>query len=106
MSSIGNGIWYGQRTTASAVVGRMLAQSQGASRLVRMEGGRLGDNLKAPMLQKHFCAGNAPYALLNPCNTLKSQQMRPPSERTTSNHEIGMSWKRSPPVMPFGLDIA
>ena len=38
MSSIGNGIWYGQRTTASAVVGRMLAQSQGTSRLVRTEG--------------------------------------------------------------------
>src|ERR1700719_1848285 len=56
MSSIGNGIWYGQRTTASVVVGRMLAQSRGTSRLVRREGGRLGENLKAPTLQKHLRA--------------------------------------------------
>jgi hypothetical protein len=82
MSSIGNGIWYGQRTTASAAVGRMLAQSQGTSRLVRTEGGRLGDNLKAPTLKKHFYAGNAPYPLKYLDNPLNSQQMRAPSERT------------------------
>jgi hypothetical protein len=29
--------WHGQGTTVSAGVGRMLAQSQGTSRLVRME---------------------------------------------------------------------
>jgi hypothetical protein len=75
---MGSGTAKGRRHRPSSVG----CSSQRTSRSVRTKEGRLGDNLKAPNIQKHFCAGNPPYALLNPCNILKSQEMRPPSERT------------------------
>jgi hypothetical protein len=42
------------------------------------------DDLKALALQSHFWLRNEPYASTDPRNHLKSQQMRPPSERTTN----------------------
>lgn len=80
--SIEDRIWDGQRTSASASISRMLGQSQRTSRVVRTGRGRLCVGLKAPTLQMHFCARNVPYVSVDPCNPLKSQQMRLPSERT------------------------
>ena len=44
---------------------------------------QLWDDLRAPTHQKHFWVRNEPYGFTDPRNQLKSQQMRPPSERTT-----------------------
>ena len=82
MLSIEDMVWNSQRTSVSATVGRTLAQSQGASRKVRTRGCGFWDDLEASPLQRHFWVRNAPYALRDPCNSLKSQQMRAPSERT------------------------
>lgn len=82
MLSIEDMVWNSQRTLVSATGGRTLGQSQGASRQVRMRGCGLWDDLKASPFQRHFWGRNAPYALTDPCNPLKSQQMRAPSERT------------------------
>ena len=51
-------------------------------RQMRTYRGSLRNDFKAASLQKHFWVRNAPYASTDPCNQLKSQQMRPPSERT------------------------
>src|SRR5260221_7628305 len=42
----------------------------------------LGMDFKASSFQRYVWARNAPYALTDPCNPVKSQRMRPPSERT------------------------
>jgi len=84
MLSIEDMVWNSQRTSVSATVGRTPAQSQGASRQVRTRGCGLWDDLEASPLQRHFWGRNAPYGLTNLGNSLISQQMRPPSERTTS----------------------
>jgi hypothetical protein len=76
--SIEDRIWDGQRTSISATVGRTLGTSRGT------RAGGLGDNFKAASPQRHFWARNAPYAVKDRDNLLKSQQMRPPSERTTA----------------------
>jgi hypothetical protein len=83
MFSIGERIRYGHSTPVSATLGRMLGQSQGASRQIGARGGGLWDDVKALALQRHFWVRNAPYVLADRCKSLKSQQMRPPSERTT-----------------------
>jgi len=89
MLSIEDMVWNSQRTSVSATVGGMPAQSQGASRQVRTRGCGLWNDLKPSPLQRYFWVRNAPYALRDPCNSLKSQQMRPPSERTTSkSHKL------------------
>src|SRR4051812_25604904 len=77
-------VWDGQTTSVTATVGRALGASRGVPRQMRTHGGGLGNYFKAASLQKHFWVRNAPYALRDPCNQLKSQQMRPPSERTKS----------------------
>jgi hypothetical protein len=82
MFSIEDMVWDSQKTSVSAAVSRTLGQSQGASRLVRTRGCGLCDDLNASPLQRHFWVRNAPYALKDPDNSLKSQEMRPPSERT------------------------
>jgi hypothetical protein len=62
-------------------VGR-LGASRGVLRQIRTRGGRIGDDFKTASLQRHLWVRNAPYALKDPDNPLKSRQMRPPSERT------------------------
>ncbi len=80
MFSIEDIVWDSQEMSESAAVG----QGQGASRRVHTRERGLGDNLKAPPLQRHFWVRNAPYAVKDRGNPLKSQQMRAPSERTTT----------------------
>jgi hypothetical protein len=82
MLSIEDMVWNSQRTLVSATVGRTLGQSQGAARQVRTRGCGLWNDLKPSPLQRYFWVRNAPYALRDPCNPLKSQQMSVPSERT------------------------
>src|ERR1700730_7463629 len=82
MLSIEDMVWNSQRTLVSATVGRTLGQSQGAARQVRTRGCGLWNDLKPSPLQRYFWVRNAPYALRDPCNPLKSQQMSAPSERT------------------------
>jgi len=84
MFSIEDIVWDSQEMSESAAVG----QGQGASRRVHTRERGLGDNLKAPPLQRHFWVRNAPYRLTNLGNSLISQQMRPPSERTTGNKPL------------------
>jgi hypothetical protein len=81
MFSIEDMVWDSQRTSVSATVGQTVGQSQGASRRVRTRGRGFGDDAIATP-QKHFWARNEPYALRSHRNSLKSQQMRAPSERT------------------------
>jgi hypothetical protein len=45
--------------------------------------GEFRDDLNAPSRERYFQARNAPYFLNDLGNPLKSQEMRPPSERTT-----------------------
>jgi len=80
--SIEDRIWDGQRTSVSATVGGTLGTSRGVLRQIRTRGGGLGDDFKAASLQRHFWVRNAPYAVKDRGNPLKSQQMRAPSERT------------------------
>ncbi len=86
--SIEDRIWDCQRTSGSATVGRTLGTSRGVLRQIRTRGGGLGDNFKGASLQRHFWVRNAPYALKDPDNPLKLQQMRPPSERTKGNNPL------------------
>ena len=81
--SIEDRIWDGQMTSVSVTVGRMLGTSRGVLRQIRTRGGGLGDDFKAASLQRHFWVRNAPYAVKDRGNPLKSQQKRAPSERTT-----------------------
>jgi hypothetical protein len=71
------------QTSVSAPVGQMQGRTRRASndRLACGAGG-FRDDLNAPSLERYFRALNAPYFLNDPGNHLKSQQMRPPSERT------------------------
>jgi hypothetical protein len=106
--SIEDRIWDGQRMSVSATVGRTLGTSRGVLRQIRTRGGGLGDDFKAASLQRHFWVRNAPYAAKDRGNSLKSQEMRPPSERTTSkSHEIGIDQLQAvkPRLVPFGLEI-
>jgi hypothetical protein len=80
--SIEDRIWDDQTTSVSEAVVRMRDQSREAFRRVCTRGCDFWDDLKAPALQRHFWARNAPYAVKDRGNSLKSQQMRPPSERT------------------------
>jgi hypothetical protein len=79
--SIEDIIWDGRRTSVSATVGRTLGASQGVPPQICTRGCGLGDDFKAASLQRHFWVRNAPYAVKDRGNPLKSQQMRPPSER-------------------------
>ncbi len=83
MFSIEDMICDSQRRPVSTAVGRMRGRGRVTSQQVRTRGDGFGDDLKAARLERHFCARKAPYALTNPCNPLKSQQMRPPSERSS-----------------------
>jgi hypothetical protein len=106
--SIEDRIWDGQRMSVSATVGRTLGTSRGVLRQIRTRGGGLGDDFNAASLQRHFWVRNAPYAVKDRGNSLKSQEMRPPSERTTSkSHEIGIDQLQAvkPRLVPFGLEI-
>src|SRR6266571_6061252 len=78
--SIEDRIWDGQRTSVSATVGRTLGASRGVHRQILTRGGGLGDDFKAASLQRHLWVRN--NAVKDRSNPLKSQQMRPPSERT------------------------
>src|SRR5271163_3961477 len=80
-SSIEDRIWDGLRMSVSATVGRTPTLGQALQR-VRTHGAWFGRDLKAASLQRHFWVRNAPYAVKDGGNPLKSQQMRPPSERT------------------------
>jgi hypothetical protein len=71
--------WDGERTSA---VGLDVRSRWGALRRVCTRGLELWEGLKVLVLQRHFWARNEPYALGGSHNPLKSQQMRPPSERT------------------------
>jgi hypothetical protein len=88
MLSIEDMAWNSQRTLVSATVGRTLGQSQGAGRQVRTRGCGLWNDLKPSPLQRHFWVRNAPYALRDPGNPLKPQQMRAPSERTKGHKPL------------------
>ena len=81
--SIEDRIWDHQGIPVSTAVGRMLSASRAPQQLGG-RGGRFGDDLIAALRQTYFCGRNAPYSLNDPDNTLKSQKMRPPSERTIS----------------------
>jgi hypothetical protein len=83
--SIEDSIWDDQKASVSDAVVRMLGQSLAAFRRVCTRGREFWDDLKAPALQRHFWLRNEPYALTDPRSPLKSQQMRPPSERTKGN---------------------
>lgn len=80
MFSIEDRIWDGQRMSVSATVGRTPGAGLGVLRWVR--------TLKAASLQRHFWARNAPYAVKDRDNPLKSQQMRARSERTTGSKPL------------------
>ncbi len=75
-------IWDGQRTSVSATVAQTLGTSRGVPRQIRTRGGGIRDDFKAVSLQRYLWLRNAPYALNDRGNPLKSQQIRPPSERT------------------------
>ena len=76
------------QTSVPATVGRMQGRTQSASNdRLAYGGNEFGDALNAPSLERYFRGRNAPYSLNDPGNPLKSQQMRPPSERTKGiNH--------------------
>jgi hypothetical protein len=80
--SIEDRILDDQWTSVPDAVVRMLGQIRGVFRRVCVRGRESWDDLKAPALQSHFWLRNEPYASTDPRNHLKSQQMRPPSERT------------------------
>ncbi len=104
--SIEDGIWDGQRTSVSDAVGRTLGTSRGVLRQIRTRGGGLGDNFKGASLQRHFWVRNAPYALKDPDNPLKLQQMRPPSERTRRKPLIRNMFSRfSTPALLLSADV-
>jgi hypothetical protein len=82
MFSIGNRICVDHWTSVLDTACGMLGQSRGTSDKVPTRGGGFWDDLEARSAQTHFRARNAPYALKDPSKSLKSQQMRAPSERT------------------------
>ena len=81
-SSIEYEIWDGEGTSVSTTTGRALGAGRRVPQQSRTSSGRLEDDFKAASLQTHFWVRNAPYAVNDRGNSLKSQQMRPPSERT------------------------
>ena len=85
--SIENEIWDGEGTSRSATVSRMLDASRGLQEN-RTSGGGLGDDFKAAPLERYLWARSAPYSLNDIGNPLKSQQMRPPSERTNGYYSL------------------
>jgi hypothetical protein len=82
MFSVEDMISDSQRRPASAAVVRMLGQGRVTSQQVRTRRDGFGDDLNAAPFERYFWARNAPYTSTDPCNQLKSQQIRPPSERT------------------------
>ena len=72
------------QASVPATVGRMQGRTQSVSNDRLACGGGEFRDLHAPSLEMYFRARNAPYSLTDRCNHLKSQQMRAPSERTTS----------------------
>ena len=81
-SSIENKIWDGEGTLISATMVRKLGAGRGVPEQTRTGRGRRADDFKAVSLQRHFWVRNAPYAIKDLGNPLKSRRMRPPSERT------------------------
>ena len=81
-SSIEDKTWDGEGTSVSASMGSTLDAGRGVLQQTRKSGGGCPDDLKAANPQTHLWVRNAPYAVKDRDNPLKSQQMRPPSERT------------------------
>jgi hypothetical protein len=78
--SIEGKIWDGEGTSVSATVSRTVGAGRG-SQQTRMVVLRIIS--KRHSLQRYSWVRNAPYAVKDRGNPLKSQQMRPPSERTS-----------------------
>jgi hypothetical protein len=73
------------QTSVSATIGWMQRRTQSASNdRLACGGGEFRDDLNALCLESYFRGRNV-YSLNDPGNPLKSQQMRPPSERTTTH---------------------
>jgi hypothetical protein len=89
MFSIEEKICRNGQTLVLGTAGRMHDRTEGASHdRLACRGGEFRDDLNAPSLERYFRARNAPYSLDDPGNPLKSQQMRPPSERTKGNKPL------------------
>ena len=102
--SIEDRIWDGQRTSVSATAGWTLGASRGVPRQTRTRGGGLGDDFKTVSLQRHFWVRNAPNAVDDRGNPLKSQQIRAPSERTKISRVLDTKRARAN-VHGFGFKI-
>jgi hypothetical protein len=74
--SIEDRIWNGQ--------GNVCNSHRPSDAWCKPGGAFVGEVIAAPP-ERHFWVRNAPYQLTNLCNSLISQQMRPPSERTKGN---------------------
>jgi hypothetical protein len=76
----------GQASIPATVLGRMQRGNQkGSNDMFAFGDVNYREDLKDPSLERYFRGRNAPYAVKDRDNPLKSQQMRPPSERTTSH---------------------
>jgi hypothetical protein len=92
--SIEDKIWDGEGTSVSATVSRTVGAGRG-SQQTRMVVLRIIS--KRHSLQRYSWVRYAPYAVEDRGNPLKSQQMRPPSERTSGKSrnislQIFSSW--------------
>jgi len=94
-SSIEDKIRDGDGTLISATMVRKLSASRAVPQQTRTSGGGRADHFKAVSLQTHFWVRNAPYAAKDRGNPLKSQRMRPPSERTTPSISSPMRQTRA-----------
>jgi hypothetical protein len=81
-SSIEDKIWDGEGASVSATMDRKLGAGRGLPQRMRTSGGGHADDFKAVSVQTHFWVRNAPYAVKARGNSLKSHEMRAPSERT------------------------
>jgi hypothetical protein len=103
MFSFEERICRNSRTSVSATVGRMQGRTQRAANdRLACAGGQFRGDLNAPSLERYFRARNAPYSLDDPGNSLKSQRMRPPSERTINPRLALKSLRLEPPTFPQG----
>ena len=82
VSSIEDNIWRGEETSVSASMGSTLDEGRGVLQQNRKSGGDRPDDLKAAITQTHLWVRNAPYAVKDRANQLKSHKNGAPSERT------------------------